>query len=68
MTPTLALFDLDHTLLWGDSDVLWCDWLMRQGVLGIKVKIMMPHDPTGKNGPKTQLGDIIEIKGEKKAE
>jgi HAD superfamily hydrolase (TIGR01490 family) len=33
MTPTLALFDLDHTLLWGDSDVLWCDWLMRQGVL-----------------------------------
>jgi hypothetical protein len=42
--------------------------LMRQGVLGIKVKIMMPHDPTGKNGPKTQLGDIIEIKGEKKAE
>jgi HAD superfamily hydrolase (TIGR01490 family) len=30
---TLALFDLDHTLLSGDSDVLWCDWLMREGVL-----------------------------------
>ncbi|MFN0182290.1 MAG: HAD family hydrolase [Aquabacterium sp.] len=29
----LALFDLDHTLLDGDSDVLWCDWLMDQGVL-----------------------------------
>merc|ERR1712063_4032 len=27
--------------------------LLRQGVLGIKVKIMLPHDPSGKNGPKT---------------
>lgn len=24
----LALFDLDHTLLSGDSDVLWCDFLV----------------------------------------
>ena len=31
--PRLALFDLDHTLLSGDSDVLWCDFLMREGVL-----------------------------------
>ncbi len=31
--PRLALFDLDHTLLLGDSDVLWCDFLMDQGVL-----------------------------------
>ena len=30
---TLALFDLDHTLLSGDSDVLWCDWLMAKGLL-----------------------------------
>ena len=29
----LALFDLDHTLLTGDSDVLWCDFLMDKGVL-----------------------------------
>jgi HAD superfamily hydrolase (TIGR01490 family) len=29
----LALFDLDHTLLDGDSDVLWCEFLMQQGVL-----------------------------------
>jgi HAD superfamily hydrolase (TIGR01490 family) len=29
----LALFDLDHTLLSGDSDVLWCDYLVRQGLL-----------------------------------
>jgi HAD superfamily hydrolase (TIGR01490 family) len=31
--PTLALFDLDHTLLSGDSDVLWCDFLMARGLL-----------------------------------
>ncbi len=29
----LALFDLDHTLLSGDSDVLWCDFLMAERVL-----------------------------------
>jgi HAD superfamily hydrolase (TIGR01490 family) len=31
--PCLAIFDLDHTLLDGDSDVLWCDFLIREGVL-----------------------------------
>ena len=31
--PRLALFDLDHTLLAGDSDVLWCEFLMTEGVL-----------------------------------
>lgn len=30
---SLALFDLDHTLLSGDSDVLWCDFLLDHGVL-----------------------------------
>ena len=29
----LALFDLDHTLLSGDSDVLWCDFLIAKGLL-----------------------------------
>jgi HAD superfamily hydrolase (TIGR01490 family) len=29
----LTLFDLDHTLLEGDSDVLWCDFLMARGIL-----------------------------------
>jgi HAD superfamily hydrolase (TIGR01490 family) len=29
----LALFDLDHTLLSGDSDVLWCDFLLLLGLL-----------------------------------
>jgi HAD superfamily hydrolase (TIGR01490 family) len=33
MTQTFAFFDLDHTLLSGDSDVLWCDWLMQLGLL-----------------------------------
>lgn len=32
-SATLALFDLDHTLLDGDSDVLWCEFLMDRGVL-----------------------------------
>lgn len=29
----LAIFDLDHTLLAGDSDQLWCDFLIDEGVL-----------------------------------
>eukprot|EP00736_Rhodelphis_marinus_P006962 Rmarinus@m.14672 len=35
--------------------------LLRQGVLGLKVKIMLPHDPAGKQGPKTPLPDTITI-------
>jgi len=31
--PRLVLFDLDHTLLEGDSDMLWCEFLMQRGVL-----------------------------------
>lgn len=31
--PVLAIFDLDHTLLAGDSDVLWCEFLMDEGRL-----------------------------------
>ena len=33
MLQRLTLFDLDHTLLSGDSDVLWCDFLIEQGEL-----------------------------------
>jgi HAD superfamily hydrolase (TIGR01490 family) len=33
MSGTLAVFDLDHTLLTGDSDVLWCEFLVAQGLL-----------------------------------
>ncbi|CAJ0832657.1 18053_t:CDS:2 [Entrophospora sp. SA101] len=35
--------------------------MLRQGVLGIKVKIMKASDPTGKNGPKTDLPDIVTV-------
>merc|ERR1712107_931531 len=35
--------------------------LLRQGVLGIKVKIMLPFDPTGKTGPKKPLPDNVSI-------
>ena len=31
------------------------------GVLGIKVKIMLPWDPTGKTGPKKPLPDQVSI-------
>lgn len=31
--PRLAVFDLDHTLLSGDSDVLWCEFLLGRGEL-----------------------------------
>merc|ERR1712002_257885 len=42
--------------------------LLRQGVIGIKVKIMLPHDPTGKVGPKTPYPDIVEIREPKEEE
>ncbi|KAK2584740.1 hypothetical protein KPH14_007071 [Odynerus spinipes] len=35
--------------------------LLRQGVLGIKVKIMLPWDPNGKLGPKDPLPDYVSI-------
>ena len=35
--------------------------LLRQGVLGLKVKIMLPHDPTGALGPKKPLPDVVTI-------
>jgi len=38
--------------------------LLRQGVIGIKVAIMLPFDPTGKTGPSKPLPDAIIIKDE----
>jgi small subunit ribosomal protein S3e len=32
-----------------------------QGVLGIKVKIMLDWDPKGKQGPMTPLPDVVTI-------
>lgn len=37
-TPTLALFDLDHTLLDGDGDDLWCRFLLRHGLVPAEVQ------------------------------
>jgi HAD superfamily hydrolase (TIGR01490 family) len=34
MKPRLAVFDLDHTLIDGDSDQLWCEFLIDEGQLG----------------------------------
>ena len=33
MKPELAMFDLDHTLIDGDSDVSWAQFLIEEGVL-----------------------------------
>jgi len=35
--------------------------LMRQGVLGIKVKIMLGHDPTGERGCPTPMPDAVVV-------
>jgi small subunit ribosomal protein S3e len=35
--------------------------LLRQGVLGVKVKIMQEWDPTGKTGPVKSLPDLVTI-------
>lgn len=35
--------------------------LLRQGVLGVKVKIFLNHDPTGRTGPKERLPDFVTI-------
>ncbi|KAL8160235.1 hypothetical protein V2J09_001772, partial [Rumex salicifolius] len=42
--------------------------LMRQGVLGIKVKIMLDWDPKGKQGPTTPLPDVVIIHPPKEEE
>lgn len=35
--------------------------LLRQGVLGLSVKIMLPHDPSGKIGPKIAQPDVVKV-------
>jgi small subunit ribosomal protein S3e len=35
--------------------------MMKQGVLGVRLKIMLPSDPEGKNGPKTPFPDTVVI-------
>lgn len=33
MVETLALFDLDSTLLEGDCELIWCDYLLKYGIV-----------------------------------
>ncbi|KAI9591086.1 40S ribosomal protein S3 [Syncephalis fuscata] len=42
--------------------------MLRQGVLGVKVKIMLDCDPTGRSGPKTPLPDVVTIMEPKEEE
>ncbi|EHA8592358.1 putative 40S ribosomal protein S3-3 [Cocos nucifera] len=42
--------------------------LLRQGVLGIKVKIMLDWDPKGKQGPAAPLPDLVTIHAAKEEE
>jgi len=39
---------------------------LKSGVLGIKVAIMLPWDPTGKKGPKKPLPDVVRVLNPKK--
>jgi len=42
--------------------------LLRQGVIGVSVKIMKDWDPTGKNGPKDPLPDMVVVSKPKEEE
>jgi len=42
--------------------------LLKQGVIGIKVQIMLPWDPTGVNGPKMPQPDVVKIREPKEDE
>merc|ERR1711911_473528 len=55
----LMIHSGDPTNVYVDSAVRHV--LLRQGVLGIKVKIMLPWDPNNKNGPKQPLPDNVSI-------
>jgi small subunit ribosomal protein S3e len=41
---------------------------LKQGVLGIKVAIMLPYDPTGKNGCKVMQPDVVTVTAPPKEE
>ena len=34
---------------------------LKQGVIGIKVKIQLPHDPTGRDGVAAKLADVVTV-------
>jgi len=42
-------------------DVATRHLLLKQGILGLQIKIMLPHDPTGKNGCPLPFADVIKV-------
>jgi len=42
-------------------DTAFRNLLLRQGVIGIKVNIMLPFDPTGKHGSKVPQPDVVTV-------
>jgi len=41
---------------------------LKQGILGIRVTIMLPHDAEGKKGPSVSLSDVVVIRDTEKAD
>ena len=56
---SISDWNLNAILMFIDKATRHC--MMKQGVLGVRLKIMLPHDPEGKNGPKTPLPDTVTI-------
>ena len=56
--PRLALFDLDGTLLAGDTDVLWCEFLLDEGVLDRETFAAANRDVAARYG----RGEITAVK------
>ena len=48
-----------------DSATRNCE--LKQGIIGIKVKIMLPYDPTGRNGCSTKQADVVKVYEPKEA-
>jgi len=42
--------------------------MLRQGILGVKVAIMLPYDPKGERGPKTPQPDVVKVREPKEEE
>jgi len=53
---------------WSEAQICYVLLLDLQGVLGIKVKIMLDWDPKGKQGPMTPLPDMVTIHTPKEEE
>jgi ribosomal protein S3 len=50
------------------TDVAVRHVLLKSGIIGIRVTIMLPWDPTGKKGPKDPLPDVVRVLKPKKSD